>query len=72
MLVREDALEHERSDDRKHLDEILFECTTEVLTKVFNVGTGAQRLDSCISNPVSVVLAGSGKNHGPRDARTAG
>jgi hypothetical protein len=29
-----------------HLDEILFECTTEVLAKVFNVDTSAQRIDS--------------------------
>jgi len=29
-----------------HLDEILFECTTELLAKVFNVDTGAQRIDS--------------------------
>ena len=30
----------------KHLDEVLFECTTEVLAKVFNVDTSAQRIDS--------------------------
>lgn len=29
-----------------HLDEILFECTTEVLARVFNVDTSAQRIDS--------------------------
>ena len=29
-----------------HLDEILFECTTEVLAKVFNVDASAQRIDS--------------------------
>ena len=29
-----------------HLDGILFECTTEILAKVFNVDTGAQRIDS--------------------------
>jgi hypothetical protein len=30
----------------KYLDEVLFECTTEVLAKVFNVDTSAQRIDS--------------------------
>ncbi len=30
----------------KHLDEVLFECTTEVLAKVFKVDTSAQRIDS--------------------------
>ena len=29
-----------------HLDGVLFECTTEELAKVFNVDTGAQRIDS--------------------------
>ena len=29
-----------------HLDETLFECTTDVLAKVFNVDTSAQRIDS--------------------------
>jgi hypothetical protein len=29
-----------------HLDEILFECTTEVLARVFNVDTTTQRIDS--------------------------
>jgi hypothetical protein len=29
-----------------HLDEVLFDCTTEVLAKVFNVDTSAQRIDS--------------------------
>jgi hypothetical protein len=30
----------------KHLDEVLFECTTNVLAKVFNVDPSAQRIDS--------------------------
>jgi hypothetical protein len=29
-----------------HLDDVLFECTTEVLAKVFKVDTSAQRIDS--------------------------
>jgi hypothetical protein len=29
-----------------HLDEVLFDCTTQVLAKVFNVDTSAQRIDS--------------------------
>ena len=29
-----------------HLDEVLFECSTEVLAKVFNVDTTSQRIDS--------------------------
>ena len=29
-----------------HLDQVLFECTTEVLAKVFKVDTSAQRIDS--------------------------
>ena len=29
-----------------HLDEVLFECSTEVLARVFNVDTTAQRIDS--------------------------
>lgn len=29
-----------------HLDEVLFECTTEVLARVFKVDTSAQRIDS--------------------------
>ena len=56
-----------------HFDEILFECTTEVLAKLFNVDTrwtpARNGLTVCTSSPICAVLVGSGSRISKKESK---